>query len=131
MTHVRRWLRAGWMVAAVVAATSAASALASTLVPQTPVAGRSIPRFVEPLPTFVGTRVTGTNLTVSMNEFQQKVLPASFYAGLPAPFSSGTFVWGYDVNGTGPLYPGVTIEARKGVPTTVTYTNNLVGSNGT
>lgn len=48
--------------------------------------GRNIPKFVDPLPTFVGTRVNGTvPLTVSVHEFQQQVLPSTFV--YPAPFT--------------------------------------------
>jgi FtsP/CotA-like multicopper oxidase with cupredoxin domain len=105
-------------------------AAASLLVPQTPVPGKSIPKFVEPLPTFSGARAGGASLSVTMQEFQQKVLPATFYSTLPAPYNAGTYVWGYNVNGTGPSFPARTIEATQGVPTTVTYTNNLVGPKG-
>jgi FtsP/CotA-like multicopper oxidase with cupredoxin domain len=106
----------------------ASPAFASDLVPQTALPGKSVPKYVDPLPTFV--RVSGTSVSVSMEEFQQKVLPASVYTGLPAPFNAGTFVWGYNVNGLGPSYPARTIEAQRTVPTTVTYTNNLVGPKG-
>ena len=36
-----------------------------------------------------------------------------------------TTVWGYDDGRHGPLYPGPTIEVRRGTPTTVRYTNRL------
>src|SRR5689334_8771033 len=55
------------------------------LVPQTPLPAKNIPKFVDPLPTFVGARVPGTSLVVSMLEFQQKILPESVYSRLPAP----------------------------------------------
>src|SRR5438270_13827187 len=65
----------------------------SATVPQTPLAGTSIPRFVDPVPTFNGRRVDGTaTVNVNMQEFQQKVLPASVYAGLPAPYNAGTYL---------------------------------------
>lgn len=92
-------------------------AFASVITLQTPLAGRSIPRFVEPLPTFAGRRLTATNITAVMQEFQQQVLPAGF------PM---TTVWGYNLNGNGPTYPGVTVEAKRGVPTTITYVNELI-----
>jgi FtsP/CotA-like multicopper oxidase with cupredoxin domain len=63
-----------------------------------------------------------------MQEFQQKVLPASFYASLPAPFRNGTFLWGYNVNGSGPSWPARTLEARQGTATTVAYENDLVNT---
>ncbi len=91
------------------------SANASVQVPQTPLPGASVPMFVDPVPTFVGKRVSGTSFQVGMFEFQQKVLPASVYAGLASPFSKGTYVWGY-ANGNGPgatpQWPGATLEVQ-------------------
>jgi spore coat protein A len=106
------------------------SNLASSLVQlQTPLSGNTLPKFVDPLPVLSGKRVDGTKpLQVDMEEFQQKVLPASVYASLPAPFNKGTYLWGYNLNGTGPSWPARTIEARKGVTTTVSYTNSLVNT---
>ena len=65
-----------------------------------------------------------------MLEFQQKVLPASVYASLPAPYNQGTYVWGYKLNSAGPQWPAVTIEARQNVATTVQWNNNLRQANG-
>lgn len=86
---------------------------------------KSIPQFVEPMPHFAGHRITGTNIPVSVQEIQEFVLPASFYAALPAPYNSGTYVWGYAVDGAPAHYPGFTVEAVRGTPTTMTYTNDL------
>ncbi|HJV64453.1 MAG TPA: multicopper oxidase domain-containing protein [Geomonas sp.] len=127
----------------------ASSALANQQVVQTVLdpAVTPIPHFVEPLPTFNGNRADGTKpLTVTAQEFQQRVLPASFYAALPGSVTYrdtatgaavatinpqlGTYLWGYQVSdGTttiGPSYPAVTIVAQQGVPTQVHYVNNLV-----
>ncbi|MCL4559299.1 MAG: multicopper oxidase [Chloroflexi bacterium] len=111
-------------------------ARASFQIAQTPLAGKGIPKFVEALPIFGDSegvepgqvnapRVTGTNITVSAHEIQQKVLPASFYSALPAPFNAGTYVWAYNVGDTLPIYPGISIEAQRGIATDVTYVNNL------
>jgi spore coat protein A len=91
-----------------------------------------IPKYVDPVPTFTGKRVSGADggLTVEMDEFQQKILPESVYAGLPAPFSAGTYQWGYNVASTGPSWPATTIEVQRHTPTTITYVNNLQGPNG-
>jgi len=103
---------------------------ASVAFPQTPLAGTSIPMFVDPLTTFNGRRVDATaTVNVNMQEFQQKVLPASVYAGLPAPYNAGTFLWGYNINGAGASWPARTIEAKQGVATTAVYTNSLVNTN--
>jgi spore coat protein A len=99
---------------------------ASVRTPQTPLDGNSVPKFVDQLPTFNGHRVSGTaTVNVNMQEFQQKILPASVYAGLPAPFNNGTFLWGYNLNSGGPSYPARTIEAVRGTATRAVYTNSL------
>lgn len=108
--------------------------------------GGTIPKFVEPLPTFNGKRVDGTKkLKVSAEEFQQKILPSSFYKELPSSVvyksartgkslfvinpRKGTYMWGYKVNdgkkNYGPSFPGPTIEVKKGVKTKLKYKNNL------
>jgi spore coat protein A, manganese oxidase len=105
------------------------TANASVQVPQTALDGTTVTRFVTPLPTFVGRRVSCTSLQVTMSEFQQHVLPDSFYGSLAAPFRNGTFLWGYAVGQSGtnprPQFPGVTVEAKKGTTITAKYVNNL------
>ncbi len=107
----------------------APKARASFQVAQLPLAGKAIAKYVEPLPVFGPAgpipRVTGTAITVTANEVQQKLLPASFYAGLPAPYNAGTYAWAYNVGGIAANSPGITVEAQKGVPTDITYINNL------
>ncbi len=99
---------------------------ASTAAPQTPLDGTTIPKFVDPLPTFNGRRVNATaTVEVNMQEFQQKVLPASVYAGKPAPYNGGSFLWGYNINGAGATWPARTVEARQNIATTAIYTNSL------
>ncbi len=99
---------------------------ASVTTPQALLDGNSIPKFVDPLPTFNGRRINGSvTLNVSMQEFQQRVLPASVYAGRPAPFNAGTFLWGYNINNTGASWPARTIEVTRGTATTAIYNNNL------
>lgn len=109
-----------------------ATAQPSVLVPQTPLDGAAVPKYVERLTTLSDDRVDGTRtVTVHMEEFQQKILPASMYSRLPAPFNNGTFLWGYEVNSnTHPQFPSRTIEARRGTATNVNYTNKLQGANG-
>lgn len=99
---------------------------------QTPLPGASIPKYVEPLRTLSDDRVDGTApVAVRMLEFQQKVLPDSIYASLPAPYNSGTYVWGYKVNNRGPSWPSATIEARRFRATRVAYFNDIEGPGGT
>jgi spore coat protein A len=93
------------------------SVRAAFLVPQSPLAGKFIPKYVDPMPNFAGARVDGTMpITVSVEEISQQVLPAAFPA---------TTVWAYRVGPRPPFYPGYTIEAFRGTPTMVTYENNL------
>jgi FtsP/CotA-like multicopper oxidase with cupredoxin domain len=102
---------------------------------QTQMPGASIPKYVEPVPTFAGQRIGGPLLVTTLKETVQKVLPQSVYQALPAPFSQGTEVWGYETTGhdsitgafvtRGPSYPGFTVEAKQNVPTTVIYGNGL------
>ncbi|HEX3758547.1 MAG TPA: multicopper oxidase domain-containing protein [Kofleriaceae bacterium] len=104
---------------------------ASELVAQTPLDGGTIPKYVDRLPTLGSSRVDGTRtVNIDMHEFQQKLLPASVYASLPAPFNAGTFVWGYQANNGAPQFPSQTIEARQGTTTSVVYANKLQGRNG-
>ncbi|HTK08687.1 MAG TPA: multicopper oxidase domain-containing protein, partial [Ktedonobacteraceae bacterium] len=92
---------------------------------QTPLAGNTIPQFVEPLQVFAGARVQSASTTVQIQEFQQKMLPQSIYEKLSSPYNNGTYLWGYQV-GNNPLFsPGYTLEALQGLPTTITYVNNL------
>jgi FtsP/CotA-like multicopper oxidase with cupredoxin domain len=110
---------------------TAAVDFASRPLTQTALDGATLPKFVEALPTFSSQRVDGTRaVSVDMQEFQQKILPASFYSALPGPFSAGTLLWGYKVNKKAPNWPSFTIEAKVGTPTTVTYTNSLRRADG-
>jgi spore coat protein A, manganese oxidase len=107
-------------------------ASASVQVPQTPLPGDSLQKFVSPVPTFFGKRVSGPHLQVGMFEFQQKVLPDAFYATLPDGFKRGTYVWGYacgQLNGPAtPQWPGASLEVKRGFPATVKYVNDLPAS---
>ena len=100
-------------------------AFASVGTPQTALDGGKIPKFVDPLPTFAGRRIGDPSIEVGMFEFQQNVLPEDLYAGRPAPFNAGTYVWGYQVGDAAPSWPGATIEAQRGRTTTVKYVNAL------
>ena len=126
-------LRSATLLAVVTALAICMVAGAAAYAQQVPLPGTSIPKYVDPLPRFP-VRVDGTQpLQISMNEFQQYVLPASLYAALPAPFSNGTYVWSYQMTELGrrgtaypQTYPGWTVGAMRGTPTQVTYINNLV-----
>lgn len=141
---VKRILATGAMALMIAGLGLTSGAQASVQVPQTALDGTTVPKYLTPLPHFAQTtgvlpRVqAGSALAVSYNEFQQKVLPDTWYSttgGLPTtltPYTGftfnpqlGTYVWGYNVGGAGQNYPGVTVEAQKGTATSVTYTNLL------
>jgi FtsP/CotA-like multicopper oxidase with cupredoxin domain len=76
----------------------------------------TLTKYLDPLP--VPAKLDGTVAqTVTMSEFTQQVLPSNFKAG---PYGGKTLVWGYSNS-----YPGPTMEARRNIPTRVTYQNNL------
>lgn len=132
MPSRRTFLKLGAVAGAGIIIPGAAwRAFASATLPQTPLASSTIPQFVEPLTTFVGRRVGSTSFTVSMQEFQQKVLPDSLYSTIVPPFNQGTFVWGYKVDSRPAFYPGFTVEAQRHTATTIRYVNNLPFPNHT
>ncbi|WP_181799028.1 multicopper oxidase family protein [Kitasatospora acidiphila] len=107
---------------------------------QTPLPGDCVPRFATALPVFgpAGStpRVDAArhrDLTVTMAETDQAVLPQGRHdtCGLGVTFGK-TRVWAYETSDTvskqvlGPAnWPAVTIDAKGGVPTRVTYANKL------
>ncbi len=114
--------------------------------PQVPLPGSAIPQFVQPLPSLDlqgGTIMTvlppagaaQQRVTVRMCEFQSNILPPGTIApGMPNP----SWVWGYVTGATCPdpatprdTYIGPIIVARRGLPTEVTYVNDLGTSRGT
>ncbi len=74
---------------------------------------------------------------ISMKQFRQKILPASFYAGQSGDDQMGTLVWGYgavsSASKKGLLLhnaPSLTIEAQVGQPTVIKWINDLKDANG-
>jgi spore coat protein A, manganese oxidase len=123
-----------------------ASMLANQQVIQEVLDGSTVPKYVESVPTFNGKRVDGTkDLTVIPKEFQQKILPKSFYKALPDSVRyksvetgktvadinprKGTYLWGYKISDGektfGPSYPANTIEVKRYKKTNVHYVNHL------
>ena len=126
--HVRSRMRAAVM--ALVAMLIADHAHAQRL----PLPGLAIPKYVEPLPQPPHVDATHTTpskpLEVYLKEFQQRVLPDSFYTTLEPQFQNGTYVWSYVTRTTPWTYPGVTLEARVGTPTSVRFINDLQNPDG-
>lgn len=108
--------------------------------------GATIPQFVEALPTFNGKRPKGTRkLKITAEEFQQKILPDSFYQSLPSCVEykssrtgynlfainpkKGTYLWGYKIDDGkrdyGPSFPANTIVVQREIKTKVNYINRL------
>ena len=95
---------------------------ASVTQAQTPLPSSQIPKYQTALVTFAGRRVDATTMTTTFTEFAQRVLPASVY---PRAYAAGTWLWGYQVANRPANWPGYTVEACQGRPTTVTYVNKL------
>lgn len=111
-------------------------ALAQAPAPQVPLAGKTLPQFVDPLPIPQIINLADPNsgydpnaeIQLSMEEFKTKVLPSTFvYANLQ-PYT-GTTIWGYrhanDGGSARQTYLGPVIIAKRGVPTRVRFINNL------
>jgi spore coat protein A len=128
-------LRTSAIVAFLIVATGSSTS-ASKLVSQTPLDATTIPQFVDDLPDFSALgRVDGDHpYRVRSEEFQQKVLPAEFYAKLPAPYAAGTMVFGYGIDQGAkhypPLpakgnYPGYTVVVTRDHTAIADYRNDL------
>jgi FtsP/CotA-like multicopper oxidase with cupredoxin domain len=107
------------------------AAAAPPPVPQTPLDPRTIPQFVDPLPTITdmgGPLIAGFSpLELTMREFQSRVLPSTMVLPTGQPYT-GTWVWGYRTPGdaaTRTSYLGPLIIATRGQPTTMRYVNEL------
>ena len=91
-----------------------------------PIAGGSLPQFVDPMPSL--DIANGTSpLTLTMCEFKANVLPTGTFAPGVMP---ETWVWGYIVGTECPsttrsTYLGPVIVARRGIPTRATFINDL------
>jgi spore coat protein A len=95
--------------------------LAQAAVQGVPLPGNKIPKFVDPLPDLH--TIDATSITLTMEEFQSPVLPTGTFAPGIAPL---TYVWRYKEAGqTATSHIGPVILARRGIPTQITYVNNL------
>jgi len=110
----------------VLMALAAVSAVMAQVSQQVPLPGSAVPQFVDPLPGLPV--VDGTqSLKLTMCEFKSSVLPTGTFAPGVAP---ETWTWGYVVGDTCPTttrssYLGPVIVAQRGVPTEITFVNNL------
>jgi FtsP/CotA-like multicopper oxidase with cupredoxin domain len=101
---------------------------------QVPLAGSSIPQFVDPLPVLsvaggpIETIVAGNSeIVLTMREFQARMMPSIF---VPATGTyDGTWVWGYraGITPTKPAgtYIGPVIVVTRNVPTEIKWVNAL------
>lgn len=132
------WGYARTLAVAVLLAVVARSVVsAAKLTPQTALDATTIPQFVENLPDFSALgRVNGDlPYRVRSEEFQQKILPATFYDTLAAPYAAGTMVFGYGIDEGAKhfpalprkgLYPGYTVVVTHGHKAVADYRNNLL-----
>jgi len=98
-------------------------------VPQTPLNSRTIPQFVDPLPTLgnMGVISAGVDpIQLNMREFQTIMLPSTFVPANGLPYG-GTYVWGYlpGTQTTRATHLGPVIIATRNTATTVKYVNEL------
>jgi spore coat protein A len=97
---------------------------------QPPLPGNQIPQFIDPLPDLTNNGlhvITSTEITLSMEEFQSPVMPSTFMPGV----YTGTYVWGYKEAGqTATAYINPVVIAQRGIPTKMTFVNNLGGTGG-
>jgi FtsP/CotA-like multicopper oxidase with cupredoxin domain len=113
-----------WILAGTFSAILGAGALQAQT--QTPLPGRAVPQFVDPLPGLAvadGTRP----VTLTMCEFKANVLPTGTFTPGVAP---ETWAWGYVVGTECPpttrnTYLGPVIVVQRGVPTRMTFINHL------
>jgi len=113
-----------------------APAASAQVVAQVPLSPTKIPQFAQALDTLANGGVplaTGAAIDLSICEFQTTILPpGTIKKGLPAP---ATWVWGYQVGNTctpGLLprsYLGPVVIAERGLPTTMTFSNQLPNTN--
>lgn len=128
--------RASWKVLTVILPTLFLSMclVAGVFAQGTPLPGKAIPQFVDPLPDLftIDATAADTQITLESIEFQAPVMPTGFVPAGGGAYA-GTTVWGY-LQPTQPRPPntfiGPLIVAKRGVPTEVTWVNAL-GTTGT
>ena len=91
-------------------------AAAGAAVAQVPLDPLTLTKYLDPLPIPGAMPQAGANhYEIGMYEVQQQL-----HSQLPM-----TTVWGYGTSGATASYPAATMEAQRGVPITVRWTNNL------
>jgi spore coat protein A len=119
-------MRRSVIVTIIFAALVAAFPVMGQTTQQVPLPGTAVPQFVDPLPSLPVADGT-QSLMLTMCEFKSTVLPTGTFAPGVVP---ETWTWGYIVGNTCPTttrssYLGPVIVAQRGVPTEITYVNNL------
>ncbi len=86
--------------------------------PQVPLNAKTIPQFVDALPSLDAIVAGSSQIELRMTEFQAQVLPV----GMPK-----TWVWGYlhDTQTSRDCYLGPVVVATRGQPTEIKFVNNL------
>jgi FtsP/CotA-like multicopper oxidase with cupredoxin domain len=110
------------------------NAFGATQANAVPLPGSALPQFVDELPV-LGTGMVpefGNDITIRMKEFRANMMPSTF---MPATGTyTGTYVWGYQVDGNVPAalpsgalptYINPVVVATRHVPTKITWVNEL------
>lgn len=98
--------------------------------PQTPIAGSSIPQFVDPLPSLRTIIAGAKRINLDMSEIKTNILPSTMKLPGNKPYT-GTYVWSYlEPSQFGkpasiPSYIGPVVVATRGIPTEIQFTNKL------
>jgi len=95
---------------------------------QTPLSGNTIPKFVDRLPTLPGGERRHYYAPREQADDSAEGPPRFGCTRRFSPLQERNVSLGYDINGAGPSWPARTIEARKGIATTVSYTNSLANT---
>lgn len=116
------------------------TAALSWAVQGTPLPGKNIPQFVDPLPvldlnpqstTGIATVIAGSGeITLNMVEFKANMMPSTFVPATGPGTYTGTWTFGYRVSTPYPAGPaetpvGPVIVATRNQPTQIRYVNNL------
>lgn len=137
------------LILAILISLGMVSSVGAAQTPQIPIAGNTLPQFVDPLPLLTAANGTiqtiygNQPVTIRMCEFRSKVLPSTFVPPVGSTYAGYTWVWGYlpdptgsstcadliaaygDANGILDTYLGPVILNTRGSPTDVTWINDL------
>ena len=128
-----------WLLSTVVVIVISAQGVGAFAAQGTPLSGKKIPQFVDPLPVLdlaggtMETKIADPGeITLNMLEFKANMMPSTFVP--PTGTYTGTWVFGYRLGPTTAptttvdTYVGPVIVATRHVPTQIRYVNNLTAN---